>query len=111
MQPEKSRAESTVHLASTRAPASSDVNKEPVFTVSQASVRYGGKLALDGVDMTIYKNQITAFIGPSGCGKSTYIRCFNRMNDLIPGAEVRETSVTTVRTSMEPAWIRCRCAA
>ena len=39
--------------------------------------------------MTIYENQVTAFIGPSGCGKSTYIRCFNRMNDLIAGAEVQ----------------------
>ena len=78
-----------MHLASTRAPIATDAVKEAVFTVSGASVRYHGNLALDGVDMTIYKNQITAFIGPSGCGKSTYIRCFNRMNDLIPGAEVR----------------------
>ncbi len=59
-----------------------------VFTATQVDVSYSGKLALQGVDMTIYKNQVTAFIGPSGCGKSTYIRCFNRMNDLIPGAEV-----------------------
>jgi phosphate transport system ATP-binding protein len=36
----------------------------------------------------VYKNTVTAFIGPSGCGKSTYIRCFNRMNDLIGGAKV-----------------------
>jgi phosphate transport system ATP-binding protein len=38
--------------------------------------------------MKIYKNLVTAIIGPSGCGKSTYIRCFNRMNDLIPSARV-----------------------
>ncbi len=37
---------------------------------------------------TIQKNFVTAFIGPSGCGKSTFIRCFNRMNDLVPGARV-----------------------
>jgi phosphate transport system ATP-binding protein len=61
----------------------------PVFTATGVDVTYSGKLALQGVDMTIYQNQVTAFIGPSGCGKSTYIRCFNRMNDLIPGAEVR----------------------
>ncbi len=59
-----------------------------MFAVSEVNVAYGGKLALKDVDMTIFENQITAFIGPSGCGKSTYIRCFNRMNDLIPGAEV-----------------------
>jgi phosphate transport system ATP-binding protein len=61
----------------------------PVFTATGVDVAYSGKLALQGVDMTIYQNQVTAFIGPSGCGKSTYIRCFNRMNDLIPGAQVR----------------------
>jgi phosphate transport system ATP-binding protein len=41
--------------------------------------------------LEIYKNYITAFIGPSGCGKSTFIRCFNRMNDLIPTASVEGT--------------------
>ena len=60
----------------------------PVFAVSQVNVSYGGQLALSGVDMEIAERRITAFIGPSGCGKSTYIRCFNRMNDLIPGARV-----------------------
>lgn len=45
-------------------------------------------MALDGVNLQIPKNQITAFIGPSGCGKSTLLRCFNRMNDLITGARV-----------------------
>ena len=38
--------------------------------------------------LSVHKNAVTAFIGPSGCGKSTFIRCFNRMNDLIPGAVV-----------------------
>ncbi|MFW6174933.1 MAG: phosphate ABC transporter ATP-binding protein PstB [Chloroflexota bacterium] len=44
--------------------------------------------ALYNADMQIPKNHVTAMIGPSGCGKSTLIRCFNRMNDLIPGARV-----------------------
>lgn len=44
---------------------------------------YGEKQALNGVSLDIYENKITAFIGPSGCGKSTYLRCLNRMNDLI----------------------------
>ena len=52
------------------------------------SVHYGDNLALAGVDLDVYRNLITAMIGPSGCGKSTFIRCLNRMNDLIPGVKV-----------------------
>ena len=59
-----------------------------VFDVSKLSVSYNGNVALKDVDLEIRKNFVTAFIGPSGCGKSTFIRCFNRMNDLIPGARV-----------------------
>ena len=62
--------------------------REKVFSVSDLSVAYHGNVALDGVDLDVHKNTVTAFIGPSGCGKSTFIRCFNRMNDLIPGAKV-----------------------
>lgn len=49
---------------------------------------YGDFEALQGISMQIEKQQITALIGPSGCGKSTYLRCFNRMNDTIPGTRV-----------------------
>lgn len=49
---------------------------------------YGNFQALRGISMVIPRNQITAIIGPSGCGKSSLIRCFNRMNDLIPGSKV-----------------------
>ncbi|WP_084959294.1 phosphate ABC transporter ATP-binding protein PstB [Thermoactinospora rubra] len=59
---------------------------DPVFTVSNLSVFYGDYEAVRNVDMTIGNREITAMIGPSGCGKSTVLRCFNRMNDLIPGA-------------------------
>ncbi|MCX6650706.1 MAG: phosphate ABC transporter ATP-binding protein PstB [Methanomassiliicoccales archaeon] len=45
--------------------------------------------ALKGVNMDIRKNEVTSVIGPSGCGKSTFIRCINRMNDLIPGCTVK----------------------
>ena len=69
--------------------ARSDIEqRDEVFEVRGLSVTYGGALALEGVDLTIHKNTVTAFIGPSGCGKSTFIRCFNRMNDLIPIARV-----------------------
>jgi phosphate transport system ATP-binding protein len=43
---------------------------------------------VDGIDLSIAANEITAFIGPSGCGKTTVLRCLNRMNDLIPSARV-----------------------
>lgn len=49
---------------------------------------YGRKLALDDINLDIYKNSVTAIIGPSGCGKSTLIRLYNRMNDLIPKTRV-----------------------
>ena len=62
-----------------------------VFHVDGLSVSYAGNLALNGVSLDIFENSVTAFIGPSGCGKSTFIRCFNRMNDLIPGATVDGT--------------------
>jgi len=62
--------------------------REQVFTVEDLGVAYSGNVALAGVTMNVYANTVTAFIGPSGCGKSTYIRCFNRMNDLIVGAAV-----------------------
>jgi phosphate transport system ATP-binding protein len=61
---------------------------EVVFGIQDLSVHYGSHLALGGVDLDIYKNLVTAMIGPSGCGKSTFIRCLNRMNDLIPGVKV-----------------------
>jgi phosphate transport system ATP-binding protein len=50
---------------------------------------YGEKQALNGVSLDIYENKITAFIGPSGCGKSTYLRCLNRMNDLIDSVSIK----------------------
>jgi phosphate transport system ATP-binding protein len=51
-------------------------------------VRYGAEQVLKGITMSIKKNTVTAFIGPSGCGKSTFLRCFNRMNDLIETCKV-----------------------
>jgi phosphate transport system ATP-binding protein len=62
--------------------------REKVFSVSGLTVSYAGKVALQDVELDVYRNTVTAFIGPSGCGKSTFIRCFNRMNDLVPGAKV-----------------------
>src|SRR5918993_4624666 len=66
-------------------------SREVVFDVEDLGVSYAANKALQEVSLDIYKNFVTAFIGPSGCGKSTFIRCFNRMNDLIPGARVGGT--------------------
>jgi phosphate transport system ATP-binding protein len=59
-----------------------------ILHAEDVKVYYGGSMALQGVNMDIPEKQIVAFIGPSGCGKSTFLRCFNRMNDLITGARV-----------------------
>ena len=74
-----------------RAPmtASSIEEEEIALTVDDLDLYYeGGKQALYGVNMTIPKQRVTAFIGPSGCGKSTLLRCFNRMNDLVDGCVI-----------------------
>lgn len=63
--------------------------KESVFEVKDVAVYYGKTMALKNIDLSIYKNQVTALIGPSGCGKSTFIRCLNRMNDVIEGCDVQ----------------------
>ena len=63
-------------------------DSEPVFEVRDLDFFYGSFRALRNVDLLIRRNRITALIGPSGCGKSTFLRCLNRMNDLIPGTRV-----------------------
>jgi phosphate transport system ATP-binding protein len=54
-----------------------------VFTISDLNLYYGDFQALKNINLNIQKNSVTALIGPSGCGKSTFLRCLNRMNDLI----------------------------
>ncbi len=73
------------------AAAALSVVADPIFQVTDLRVSYGSSLALDHVTIDIPRGEITAIIGPSGCGKSTFIRCFNRMNDLIPDARVEGT--------------------
>ena len=81
-----------------------------IFDVQNTSIYYGAFRAVTDVSLTVYENEITAFIGPSGCGKTTVLRSLNRMNDLIVGARVegdiryrgvplyaREVSPTAVR--------------
>jgi phosphate transport system ATP-binding protein len=67
---------------------STATRREVVFDVRDLTVLYGNNPAVKNVTLEIYRNNVTALIGPSGCGKSTFIRCLNRMNDVIPGARV-----------------------
>ncbi|MCD8068993.1 MAG: phosphate ABC transporter ATP-binding protein PstB [Lachnospiraceae bacterium] len=58
------------------------------FKIRNLNLYYGENHALKDVDMDMQKNSITAFIGPSGCGKSTFLKCLNRMNDLVPSCKI-----------------------
>jgi phosphate transport system ATP-binding protein len=81
-------AEVSINLAEREQQLPPKEFREVVFDVKDLGVSYNGNQALQGVSLEVYKNFVTAFIGPSGCGKSTFIRCFNHLNDLIPGAVV-----------------------
>ena len=65
---------------------------KPVITTKNLDFAYGDSQALFNISMDILK-EVTAFIGPSGCGKSTLLRCFNRMNDLINTANIKNGTI------------------
>jgi phosphate transport system ATP-binding protein len=65
-------------------PSSREIARETVFQIQNLSAYYGKAAAIHDVSFDIYGKTVTAIIGPSGCGKSTFIRCLNRMNDVIP---------------------------
>ena len=73
---------------------------------------YGTNEAVRGVTLTIRPRQVTAIIGPSGCGKSTFIRCLNRMHEVVPGARVRGTVLLDGQDiyapGVEPVYVRRR---
>ena len=89
-----------------------EAEQEVVFDVDDLSVYYGDFRAIRNITLPIYRNQITALIGPSGCGKTTFIRCLNRMNDLIEGARVEGTllyhGVDLYDASVDPVEVRRR---
>lgn len=72
--------------------ANNQTAQNPIFgqniSVKNANLWYGDFQAIKNISVEIPEKQVTAFIGPSGCGKSTFLKCFNRMNDLIPGCRV-----------------------
>lgn len=62
--------------------------REPALEARNLSVAYGGREVVRAVSLAIPANSVVALVGPSGCGKTSLLRCFNRMNDLTPGARV-----------------------
>ena len=86
--------------------------REVVFSAQDLAVLYSGVTAIEHVDLEIGANEITALIGPSGCGKSTFLRCFNRMNDLIIGAKVQGTmlyhGIDLYGSKVDPVEVRRR---
>jgi len=85
---------------------------DTVIESNDLSVHYGEERALDGVEMAIPSQRVTAIIGPSGCGKSTFLRCINRMNDLVATAhidgELRLNGVDIYGDEVDPVVLRRR---
>ena len=85
---------------------------EVVFEVEDLNVYYGDFRAVQDASFTVYEHEITAMIGPSGCGKTTVLRCFNRMNDLIPIARVEGRvdfrNVSIYDSRVDPVEVRRR---
>src|SRR5436305_2563468 len=79
-----STIEAAVRVETKRQPMPPRERLEQVFDIQDLTAIYGSKPALKDVSIEVYRNLVTAVIGPSGCGKSTFIRCLNRMNDLVP---------------------------
>lgn len=61
---------------------------ESIITAENLNLWYGNNHALKNITIKLPRNRITALIGPSGCGKSTFLRCLNRMNDLVDGCRI-----------------------
>jgi phosphate transport system ATP-binding protein len=76
------------NIATTSQPESGTLIEEPIIQAKDINVFYGDEQALQDITMDIPEKRVTALIGPSGCGKSTFLRCINRMNDLISAARV-----------------------
>ena len=70
---------------------------------SRLDVYYGDKQALNQIDLEVEANQVTSLIGPSGCGKSTFLRCLNRMNDVVPSCRVEGTVTLDGNDVYDPA--------
>ncbi|SCY67381.1 phosphate ABC transporter ATP-binding protein PstB [Thiohalorhabdus denitrificans] len=88
-QPEGGKPRSTPVHAAVRGTGADDAAAGPVkVEVRDLNLWYGETQALHGINLDVREREVTALIGPSGCGKSTFLRCINRMNDLIPSVQV-----------------------
>ncbi|PSP78573.1 phosphate ABC transporter ATP-binding protein [Halobacteriales archaeon QS_4_69_225] len=86
--------------------------EETIIETRDLNVYYGDERALHEINMEIHEREVTAIIGPSGCGKSTYLRCINRMNDLVEAAiiegEVRFGGMDMYGDDVDPVALRRR---
>jgi len=76
------------HVTKPKISQNDDVNKPVAISVRSLDLYYGNMHALKNISIEVQEREITALIGPSGCGKSSFLRCINRMNDLIPSARI-----------------------
>ena len=92
--------------------ATTDLMPDIKLHAADVSVFYGEKQALFDVSLDIQERSVTSFIGPSGCGKSTFLRCFNRMNDVIPSCRVHGKiimdNVNLNSQEIDPVLLRAR---
>ena len=97
-------ADAGVHLDPTLEAVRHEITEEVemALRLRNVSAFYGTFQAIDKMSMPIPQNRVTALIGPSGCGKSTLLRCFNRMNDLIPGARMEGEIEFEGRNLLDP---------
>jgi phosphate transport system ATP-binding protein len=95
-----------------RQPTTPTVGREVVFDIDRLGVAYGPTVAVADVSMQIRRHLVTAIIGPSGSGKSTFIRCLNRMNDLVPNVAVSGTllyhGIDVYGSNVDPIEVRRR---
>lgn len=80
--------ESTQSIEHAGEMAQPEISYDSGVRVENLSAWYGVRQALRDINLQILPNQVTAIIGPSGCGKSTFIRCLNRIHEVVPGASV-----------------------
>jgi phosphate transport system ATP-binding protein len=101
IQPESVLRAIDVPALAARDEATSELNSIKI-DAGHVSISYGEKVAVRDVSLQVQARSILALIGPSGSGKSTFLRCFNRMNDLIPGASVEGTVSLEGENIMDP---------
>ena len=93
-------------------PTAATAARDPIFSIESLTAFYGDAPAIRDVSFEIYQRMVTAIIGPSGCGKSTFIRCLNRMNDVIPNfkteGRILYRDVDLQASNIDPVGVRRR---